>query len=94
MIEIGFLLGFAIYAIVWFLVLFMVLPFGVVTQSEVGQVVAGSAESAPVITHIGRKMVIATLLAVIFYALIYWLLTRGVLAEFELPFLSQVSSKK
>ena len=34
MIKIGFIFGMAIYGIIWFLTLFMVLPWGVVSQAE------------------------------------------------------------
>ena len=48
MIEISMIFGLAIYGIVWFLTLFIVLPFGVVAQNEAdNDAVPGSAESAP-----------------------------------------------
>ena len=34
MIKIGFIFGMAIYGGIWFLTLFMVLPWGVVSQAE------------------------------------------------------------
>ena len=37
----------AIYAIIWWIVLFAILPIGVRTQEEEGDVSPGSAESAP-----------------------------------------------
>ena len=41
--------GLMIYAIIWWMVLFMVLPFGVRTvREEGGEVVEGQAASAPV----------------------------------------------
>ncbi|MDB2536660.1 DUF1467 family protein, partial [Alphaproteobacteria bacterium] len=46
MIKIGFIFGLAIYGIIWFLTLFMVLPWGVVSQAEHGEVQPGSSESA------------------------------------------------
>jgi predicted secreted protein len=44
--SIAFLL--AVYFIIWWVVLFAVLPFGVRTQGEAGNVVPGTPESAPV----------------------------------------------
>ena len=87
MIEIGFLFGCAIYGIIWFLTLFMVLPFGVVSQHEDGRVVPGSEAGAPARPMIYRKLAITTLLSAVFYALVYLLLTSGVLAQLDLPFL-------
>jgi len=91
MIEISFLFGAAIYGIIWFLTLFMVLPFGVVAQNEAGEVVPGSSESAPSVPNIGRKMLITTLVSAVFYGLVYWLLTSGALANMDLPFLPDVT---
>lgn len=79
MVEIGFTLGFAIYGILWFLTLFMVLPFGVQAQGQ--ERVKGTAESAPINPHIGRKMFITTILAGVFYAGVYALLTTTILRD-------------
>ena len=87
MIEIGFLFGSAIYGIIWFLTLFMVLPFGVVSQQEDGPVVPGSEAGAPARPMIYRKLTMTTLLSAVLYGLVYMLLTSGILAQIDLPFL-------
>ena len=87
MIEIGFLFGSAIYGIIWFLTLFMVLPFGVVSQHEDGRVVPGSEAGAPARPMIYRKLAMTTLLSGVLYGLVYMLLTSGILAHIDLPFL-------
>ncbi|MBL6761870.1 MAG: DUF1467 family protein, partial [PS1 clade bacterium] len=56
MIQISFIFGCAIYGIIWFLTLFMVLPWGVVSQVEHGEVQPGSSESAPARPRIYRKL--------------------------------------
>lgn len=87
MIEISFVFGVAIYGIIWFLTLFMVLPFGVQSQHESGEVVPGSEGGAPVRPQILRKLGINTVLATVFFAFTYWLLTSGALTEMKIPFL-------
>ena len=87
MIKIGFLFGSAIYGIIWFLTLFVVLPFGVVSQHEDGPVVPGSEAGAPARPMIYRKLVMTTLLSAVLYGLVYMLLTSGILAQINLPFL-------
>lgn len=77
MIEIGFIFGMAIYMIVWFLTLFMVLPFGVRTQEEAGKVEEGSVASAPAIPQMWRKIALTTLISLILYIGVYWLLTSA-----------------
>ncbi len=85
--EISFIFGFAIYGIVWFLTLFMVLPFGVRSQHESGEIVPGSESGAPAQAKIYKKLAITTVIASVFYLLVYWLLTSGVLANADIPFL-------
>ena len=46
----------AIFFVVWWIVLFAVLPFGVRTQQEDGEVVPGSEASAPTALPITRTM--------------------------------------
>ncbi|EJW22217.1 hypothetical protein IMCC14465_00560 [alpha proteobacterium IMCC14465] len=79
MIDIGFTFGIAIYGMIWFVTLFMVLPFGVVTQDEAGDVEPGSPGSAPANLLIGRKLLITTLVASVLFIITYWLLTSDIL---------------
>lgn len=94
MIEISFIFGVAIYGIIWFLTLFMVLPFGVKSQHESGDVVPGSEGGAPVRPQILRKLGINTIVATAFFALTYWLLTSGALMDMNIPFLPDFSGAK
>jgi predicted secreted protein len=53
----------AIYFILWWLCLFVVLPWGVRSQHESADVVPGSDPGAPAIPLIGRKLIATTLIA-------------------------------
>ncbi len=56
--------GILIYAVIWWLVLFMVLPFGVRTvREEGGELTEGEATSAPAKPRIVMKMVITTVIS-------------------------------
>ena len=44
----------AIYFIIWWTVLFAVLPWGVRSQEEAGEVAKGTDPGAPVIPRLGR----------------------------------------
>jgi predicted secreted protein len=56
-------LGIAIYMVLWWTVLFAVLPIGVRTQGEDGAVVPGTPESAPSTPRLLRVVVITTLVS-------------------------------
>ncbi|MFM1816121.1 MAG: hypothetical protein RLZ98_2816 [Pseudomonadota bacterium] len=64
--------GLAIFFIIWWLVLFTVLPFGVRTQAEAGEIVPGTPESAPVQTRMLRVFAITTLIATVVFAFVWW----------------------
>jgi len=59
----------AIYFIIWWVVLFAVLPWGVRSQAESGDVVPGSDPGAPAIPHLGAKLIWTTLVASVVFAL-------------------------
>ncbi len=63
---------FAIYFIVWWTVLFAVLPFGVRGQHEDGEVTDGTEPGAPVVPRLGRKMAATSVLALGLTALMLW----------------------
>lgn len=53
----------AIYVVLWWTVLFAVLPIGVRTQGEDGSVVPGTPESAPTTPRLVRVALITTLIS-------------------------------
>lgn len=60
------------YVIIWWLVFFCLLPIGVRTaEEEGGQAEIGHATSAPTRPMIGRKMLIATVVAAILFGFVY-----------------------
>ena len=56
-------LGIAIYVVLWWTVLFAVLPIGVRTQGEDGAVVPGTPESAPSAPRLVRVVLLTTLIS-------------------------------
>lgn len=65
-----------VFAVVWWLVLFMVLPFGASPPDEVEP---GMATSAPAKPRIGLKFLITTLIALAVTAAILWLIDSGLI---------------
>ena len=72
-------LSLALYFIIWWLVLFTVLPIGVRTQAEEGDIVPGSAESAPAAPRLAFKALLTTAIATIVFAVVYFTLSRGII---------------
>ena len=60
--------AFAIYFVIWWITLFLTLPFGVRSQHEEGGGAPGTDPGAPVLARMGRKLVWTTLLSAIIFA--------------------------
>ena len=58
----------AIFFLIWWIVLFAVLPWGVRSQHEGGEMAPGTDPGAPRVPGSGRKLVWTTLVAVVVYA--------------------------
>ena len=77
----------AVYFIIWWLVLFAVLPFGVRTQDDTGETVAGTPGSAPAVHRMARTALITTIISVFLFALLYLTLTRKWISLDAIPIL-------
>lgn len=77
-------LSLALYFIIWWTLLFAVLPFGVRTQDEDGAVVPGTPGSAPVKPNFLRIIAVTTLFSAVVFAAVYWVIVARVIT-FDLP---------
>ena len=77
----------AIYFMIWWIVLFAVLPFGMRrTQQEAGDVLPGSEPSAPERPHFLRVVIITTVLATLVFGA-YTALRKSGFGLDDIPFL-------
>ncbi len=60
--------AFAIYFVLWWIVLFLTLPFGVRSQHEDGAGVPGTDPGAPIASQMGRKLIWTTAISAIIFA--------------------------
>jgi len=56
-----------LYAVIWFMVFFVVLPLRLQTQGEAGEVVPGTPSSAPANANIARRAKITSLVALVLW---------------------------
>ena len=59
--------GFAIYFVIWWIALFLTLPFGVRSQHEDGEGTDGTDPGAPVITRMGVKLIWTTVISAVIF---------------------------
>ncbi len=67
----------AVYLVIWWVVLFAVLPFGVRSQHETGEVVRGTEPGAPVRPRLLIKFLITSLIAALVWGAVVLLWTVG-----------------
>jgi predicted secreted protein len=60
--------GFAIYFVLWWIVLFLTLPFGVRSQHEDGEGAPGTDPGAPIVSRMGGKLIWTTVLTTAIFA--------------------------
>jgi predicted secreted protein len=77
----------AIYFVIWWIVLFAMLPIGVRTAEEAGEKVSpGTAESAPLFPRLLPKMLATTVVATIVFAFVYAIVVHRVITLDDIPF--------
>ncbi|MES1156005.1 MAG: DUF1467 family protein [Pseudorhodoplanes sp.] len=70
----------AIYFLIWWLMLFAVLPFGVRSQGEGGDVSRGTDPGAPMIPRIWWKLFWTTVLSGVVFAILYVVYTNKLIS--------------
>jgi predicted secreted protein len=82
-------LGIALYFLIWWTILFAVLPFGVRTQAEEGVVVPGTPGSAPVRPRLLRLFLVNSLVAAVVFGCVWAAIVYRVLPLDTFPLLQQ-----
>ena len=77
-----------IYFITWWVVLFTMLPFGIVTHEEAGaEIEPGSMSSAPVNPRLIRKLALTTLIALGVWLAVYLVIINRLIGLDDIPIL-------
>jgi predicted secreted protein len=79
--------GIAIYMVTWWIVLFAVLPFGVVSQHEQGEAKGVGDPGAPVRPLLIRKALVTTVIAAIIWSGIAYVIVYKPIGFDQIPFM-------
>jgi len=71
---------FAIYFVLWWIVLFLTLPFGVRSQHEEGGGAPGTDPGAPIMARMGYKLIWTTVISGIIFGIGMWAYQAGYLS--------------
>jgi predicted secreted protein len=72
--------AFAIYFVLWWVTLFVTLPFGVRSQHEDGVGAPGTDPGAPIATQMGRKLIWTTVISAVIFAVAWFANQAGYLS--------------
>lgn len=88
----GITSAIVLYAVVWFMTLFVVLPLRLTTQGEAGEIVPGTHSSAPADPQLGRKARITTIWATLIWAVIAGTILSGVISVRDMDWFDRMST--
>ena len=69
----------AIYFITWWVVLFAVLPWGVRSQTEDGEIVPGTDPGAPVLPKLRFKLLWTTIITTVLFVSVHYVFANGLI---------------
>ena len=79
-----------LFAVVWFMVFFIVLQLRLTTQGDAGVVVPGTPKSAPTTEIVGRKAKITTVVAIVVWAILAGIILSGTITVRDFDFLGKL----
>jgi len=81
-----------LFAVIWFMVLFIVLPLRMETQGDVGEIVPGTHASAPDDAQLGRKVKIVTFVAIPLWIVIAGTILSGVISVRDIDWFDRMAT--
>jgi predicted secreted protein len=88
----GITSALVLFAVVWFMTFFIVLPLQLKTQGEAGEVVPGTHKSAPADAQVGRKARITTYWAIPIWAVLTFVILSGWISVRDLDWFDRMST--
>jgi predicted secreted protein len=85
----GVVTGLVLYAIIWFMTLFIVLQVGVTSQADTGRRLDGTHGSAPVEPKLKRRFLVTTGAAAVIWAVIAGIILSGAVSIDDIDLFSR-----
>lgn len=82
----GIVSGLVLYAVMWWMFFFVLLPVRIQTQGDLGEVEPGTQAGAPQVHHLRKKALWATGLAAVLFAIVAPIIIMGWLPISEMEF--------
>lgn len=80
-----------LFAVIWFLVFFIVLQATARSQDDAGEVTPGTPASAPADANILKKARITTAITLVLWAVIAWVILSGMVSIYDLDWFGRLT---
>ena len=84
--------GIVLFAVIWFMVFFVVLPIRFQSQDEAGHIVPGTPASAPHEANLKKKALITTGIAVVLWGVVASIILSGVISIRDLDWFGRIKN--
>ncbi|MEL7025669.1 MAG: DUF1467 family protein [Pseudomonadota bacterium] len=82
--------GIVLFAVIWFLVLFVVLPLRLETQGDRGEIVPGTQAGAPANLNMWKKARLTTLITAVLWGIAAYIIWSGAVTLDDLQIINQM----
>ena len=86
----GITSAIVLFAVIWFMVLFIALPIGLRTQGDEGDVVPGTMAGSPANLNMKRKLWIVTGISAVLWVVIAGVILSGAITVRDLDFFGRL----
>tara|TARA_B110000046_G_scaffold45840_1_gene50908 strand:+ start:627 stop:920 length:294 start_codon:yes stop_codon:yes gene_type:complete len=88
----GITSAIVLFAVIWFLTLFIVLPLRLKTQGDVGKIEPGTHAGSPVNPQMKKRFLVTTAVAVVLWAIIAGSIISGVFAVRDFDWFNRMAT--
>ena len=88
----GITSAIVLFAVIWFLTLFIVLPLRLKTQGDVGKIEPGTHAGSPVNPNMKKRFLVTTAVAVVHWAIIAGSIISGVFAVRDFDWFNRMAT--
>ncbi|MDE9449630.1 DUF1467 family protein [Aliiroseovarius sp. Z3] len=83
-----------LYVVIWFVTMFVVLPIGLRTQGDEGDVVRGTHAGAPANFKLARTMIIVTIIGTVVWAIVAGIIVSGWISVEDIDWFNRLDDTK
>ena len=88
----GITSAIVLFAVIWFLTLFIVLPLRLQTQGDVGKIEPGTHAGSPVNPQMKKRFLVTTAVAVVLWAIIAGSIISGVFSVRDFDWFNRMAT--